>query len=598
MNKKLLLFFSLAFSLISSSSVFAEEIIEKDEHPFMLFTSKEIIENYNNLLNTGYSGLSNEDEIFLPKQNYSLEPYMHVIDETWDQASCGSCWVWGATLATEIAYSYHIKQPSRFSVQYFMSNYCNGGYVDNYEYAKCKFACGGGLPYIFSDFYQSKQAFIPWDNIGASDYKDRNGGKTVTSNLNEYQVSNVLPSEISETPAVHFNSITPRLINTYDVSETTAIENIKKELLAGNAVMLGFYMPTTSDLTKFKVFWRNDDETALFDFKSFANKTVEHGKNWDSDVSGHETTIIGFNDTDPDPSKHYWLVQNSWGVPTNRPKGTFRFPMHMNYGITSYLKESNFYFPILTFEVFDIDFSQPQSLVYGTFKTSNLKSLPYINVTLNDSETKTSSADGSFTFSNVKKYSNFTLTYSRQGYLFNPANYQGFANQDIQEVQINISKDSAYDSCLEVNTSKPTIVNHLLKIRQIGLDLYETTQDVANKKSESKKAKIKQKALAIKEDLDEHITKLHDAFNNIPDFVYECKHSDNCNTYSHKQYNRRLRAELLEIENIYKRSVNLIVKYAPQKENYGQKRLNQSHKAVKSIRQILSHVPSENMFCE
>ncbi|NLL90705.1 MAG: hypothetical protein GX226_06385, partial [Dehalococcoidales bacterium] len=39
---------------------------------------------------------------------------------------------------------------------------------------------------------------------------------------------------------------------------------------------------------------------------------------------------VGYDDSDPDPANHYWIMLNSWGVTDGRPNGLFRVSM---YGI-------------------------------------------------------------------------------------------------------------------------------------------------------------------------------------------------------------------------------------------------------------------------
>jgi hypothetical protein len=57
------------------------------------------------------------------------------------------------------------------------------------------------------------------------------------------------------------------------------------------------------------------------------------GKEFDTNGGmGHATALVGYNDDDPNPKNHYWIILNSEGTADGlRPNGIFRVPMQMNY---------------------------------------------------------------------------------------------------------------------------------------------------------------------------------------------------------------------------------------------------------------------------
>ncbi len=40
---------------------------------------------------------------------------------------------------------------------------------------------------------------------------------------------------------------------------------------------------------------------------------------------------VGYDDSDPDPANHYWIMLNSWGINDERPNGLFRVSMYYDY---------------------------------------------------------------------------------------------------------------------------------------------------------------------------------------------------------------------------------------------------------------------------
>ena len=73
-----------------------------------------------------------------------------------------------------------------------------------------------------------------------------------------------------------------------------------------------------------------------------------NGIEYDSATGGgHAVLCVGYNDDDPDPNNHYWIILNSWGTPARRSTGLFRVKMHMNYDNADSTGNPNLYWQTL-----------------------------------------------------------------------------------------------------------------------------------------------------------------------------------------------------------------------------------------------------------
>lgn len=254
----------------------------------------------------------------------SYVPY--VVDER-SQGSCGNCWVWASTGVLEVAYAVASGNGTRFSIQYFNSNYNQGGTIDSiYGYGTSTFACDGGNYSTFSQFYlgsEGNQRVIPWSNTNA-EYADQDGGQD--GGYDGSQQTNMPGYNIATSPNVALTDISTASVNTFGVGQAQAIANIKAEIDAQRALYFGFYLPDDASWDNFFNFWNYGETTDLFDYDLY------NGLPWNpSQGGGHAVLLVGYDDTDPDPNNHYWLALNSWGGTVRRPDGTFRIKMNMNY---------------------------------------------------------------------------------------------------------------------------------------------------------------------------------------------------------------------------------------------------------------------------
>ena len=225
-----------------------------------------------------------------------------------NQVSCGNCWAWAGTALLEIMHNVEHGTHDRLSIQ--RVNSCYPGAPN---------ACSGGNLTTLLDFYNGSSA-VPWSNANAH-FQDTAGTTTLPC------------GSITTTPSYSgaVNAFEAETIVTTGVSQQTAIANIKNVLNQQKGVEFNFWMGNTADWQAFFSFWQNQNETAIWNPDTACNHW------WNpAQAGGHGTVIVGYNDDDPNPDNHYWIVLNSWGASANRPNGLFRLKMNMNYSCTVY----------------------------------------------------------------------------------------------------------------------------------------------------------------------------------------------------------------------------------------------------------------------
>ncbi|MGO9611410.1 MAG: carboxypeptidase regulatory-like domain-containing protein [Dissulfurispiraceae bacterium] len=225
------------------------------------------------------------------------------------QEACGNCWIWSSTALMEIAHTVNNNVNDTLSVELADS---------------CHSSCAGGNIYGVVDFYSQLGYTVPWSNTNAA-FADGDG------------TLNVPCGSIASFPnyAISLGSFHAYNVETHNVGQETAIANIKNILQQNMAVTFGITWANDSDVDNFRAYWHNA-ESVLWDPDDYCGETVTHSQS-------HQVLVVGYDDSDPDPSNWYWIVLNSWGndpiyasdgttvTGYNRPNGIFRMPLYMNY---------------------------------------------------------------------------------------------------------------------------------------------------------------------------------------------------------------------------------------------------------------------------
>jgi len=252
-------------------------------------------------------------ETSLPPQEYSHLDHFTYVPSLWDQTGnctdhCGNCWSWACTGALEIDMAYRNNISEMLSVQYFVSNYHNGTGI---------FACCGGYPAWFADFYTSTKVAVPWSNANAG-FMD---GCTHCG-----ESTSVPAKSMAMVPNYSIEKVTALVVPTHHddgvMDNETAIRNIKGVLQTHRAVIFNYAL---DNWAPFMEFWKSEPQEAIWMPRMGSSYTDG------TDNGAHTVLCLGYNDTDP--SNRYWILLNSWGAPNNRPNGLFRLSMDLNYSV-------------------------------------------------------------------------------------------------------------------------------------------------------------------------------------------------------------------------------------------------------------------------
>ena len=300
----------LVFVSVVSSPVYVDAA-SHSTFPIMSFTSEERALQNEVLLSAPEAVIDQQIQKDLQSyqqgSSFSLLSYLYYVPEERNQGHIGNCWVWAGTGCMEIALNVQLGIMDRLSVQYLDSLYSDGSGDD--------WAGNGGTAADFADFYDDQQMIISWANINAY-YQDYNSDDSAA----------VDASEIATNSSYLLDSVDYAQIRTYDVGQETAIMKIKNVLNQNKGVFFAFYLANDEDWNEFYDFWDDESESSIWDY-GFSD-----GEDWDDEEGGgHAVLCVGYDDTDPDPANHYWIMLNSWGVTPERPNGLFRVSMYYDY---------------------------------------------------------------------------------------------------------------------------------------------------------------------------------------------------------------------------------------------------------------------------
>lgn len=227
-----------------------------------------------------------------------------------DQGHSGTCWMWGCQAVMSIDYA--IKNPGApvitngFSVQFLASHVVM---VDPLLW-------GGGTAIKFARFFEAMGYTIPWSNTNAA-WTDGSGA------------NRTFAAWIHTQPNQPLDAVSVSDVATFGLSEAQAIGNIKSALDAGHPLWFNLTLADENDWEVFCTFWGKTNATE----ETVVNLDYGDGHHLNNDTGGsHLMACVGYNDLNPDPAQHYWIMLNSWGTARGqRPNGVFHMAMHTKY---------------------------------------------------------------------------------------------------------------------------------------------------------------------------------------------------------------------------------------------------------------------------
>jgi len=258
---------------------------------------------------------------------FDLLDYIKYDPQDRNQGDCGNCWVWAGTGILEIALKYQNGIKNRLSIQY-LNSCCTSN------------ACCGGNPVKFSQWYNSVGFAIPWSNTNAW-WRDWIYGRKCKNNIDPLECNWI--DDQTHYPITYIESV--RIPTNY-MTQAQAITNIKNVLLQNRGIYLSFTLESYQRWSNFINFWKTEDENKIWDVNHLLSIP-----GWeDGGFGSHGVLIVGYDESDPAPDKHSWVVLNSWGTTDKRSNGLFRIPMHLDYQSTYHTSSRRFKFYTLNVE--------------------------------------------------------------------------------------------------------------------------------------------------------------------------------------------------------------------------------------------------------
>jgi len=261
----------------------------------------------------------------------NLLPHLHLDPSTRNQGDTGTCWLWGCTAVMSINYDVqHGGTPALtngLSVQFVASNLemVNSTLQD------------GGCPGTFQRFYEAVGFAKSWDNVPWTDSMGCN--KTPSAS-------------IASQPNIPISQVVLTQLATYTNNQPLAIATMKSAIDAGKALVFELQMANMDDWASFMGYWgkSNLTEEAIIDLGFGAGHSSDDSK------GSHLMACVGYNDLDPDPAKHYWIILNSWGTAGGlRPNAVFHMAMDTQYD--AHYESMMTPVPLFRFSVMDATFT-------------------------------------------------------------------------------------------------------------------------------------------------------------------------------------------------------------------------------------------------
>lgn len=589
-------FFPLIAALFSVILLWTGEAIsQSNHHPIIHLTGEELLQMQKKQSRFLRSFSLSENNI-LPPASISLLGDMPYLGEKRNQADCGNCWVWAVTGALEIAHKKRYGIDNQLSIQYVNSNYNDGG-------RSGFFACQGAS---FDDYIRfnntSGSIAIPWSNNGA-DYVDQLGGVACPTLYG--LCSARAASDITETPYVQIDSLSTSSIETLNISKELAISNIKAELNAGRSVLLGFYLQNSTFWNEFFDFWVTAPLDTLFDM------TPYNGYAWNSsEGGGHAVLVVGYNDLDSDPSKHYWEILNSWGVSQKRPEGTYRLKMDIDYSMYATYKEHHL--GLLQWNTLRATFPpdptptptpppQPTAAppaittttLLGHIRDVNYSGVAGIVVKLNDTHKVTTNENGEFLFSDIQMGTTCNVTFERIGYKFTPATYSTLATAPLQEIDVLVEADPSYSRCVATKLNVKQLIRYGTQINLIGENLAQKFSASTSRRLRSLKIDLDRLNFNLSNDFQTFLS----ATAEIPEQVYNCPRKAQCRKLSHKKAVVKSRTILRKMINTINNGCYRIIKKAPKQTTFARRTLAKTRRIANKSENLLAKLPRSGKVC-